>query len=124
MNTLTLKLLPDKFGICKLDTQATVPLWALKASFFSITRTNDELSIVVTEQVIPADVQAEKGWRALKVEGVLDFSLTGILYSIAKPLAEAQISIFAISTFNTDYILIKEQNLERAKKALSQFVVD
>ncbi|OGY79061.1 MAG: amino acid-binding protein [Candidatus Kerfeldbacteria bacterium RIFCSPHIGHO2_02_FULL_42_14] len=116
---LSLKVLPMKVGICRLEKEARIPDWAIVGGFFSVTRTDDELSVVCMEENIPEDVKCEKGWRVFKVEGILDFSLTGILASIANPLAQAKISIFAVSTFDTDYILVKEDTLEEAVKVLS-----
>lgn len=84
----------------------------------SITRTADELSVVCAEATVPQRVQAERGWRALRVEGPLEFSLTGVLASLAVPLAEAGISIFAISTFNTDWLLVQSVRLGEAVEAL------
>jgi hypothetical protein len=90
--------------------------------FFSVTKTEDELSVVCEQASIPlpvpSELKCEKDWRMLKVEGPLDFSLTGILSSLAGPLAAAKISIFAISTFDTDYILVKSENLSRACETL------
>jgi len=88
------------------------------AGFFSVTRTHEELSIVCPESVIPVDVKQESGWRMLKVEGPLEFGLTGVLASIATPLAQAGISIFSIATFNTDYVLVKDALVAEAVKAL------
>jgi hypothetical protein len=82
--------------------------------FVSITHTTDELSIVCAEENVPPDVKADRGWRALKVEGPLDLAMTGVLASLTNPLAESQINIFAISTFNTDYLLVKGYNLASA----------
>ncbi len=119
---LTLIILHEQFAICRLEANAPVPDWALSTeTFTSITRTQDELSIVCTEANVPNEIKSEKGWRALKVEGPLDFSVTGILASLAKPLAEAQVSIFTVSTFDTDYILVKEDKLDKAVKILSHF---
>lgn len=87
---------------------------------FSITRTTEELSIVCSEAVIPKDVICERGWRALKIVGILDFSLVGILSVVATILAKAGVSIFAVSTYNTDYILVKAKDLERALQAIKQ----
>jgi hypothetical protein len=86
--------------------------------FLSITRTRDELSIVCESSRIPAGIDAEFGWRCIKVDGPLDFSLVGVLSSLAEPLARAGIPIFAISTFDTDYVLVKTANLEGAMAAL------
>lgn len=101
--------MPGTFAICRLDSDAPIPEWA-HIGFFSITRTPDELSIVCKEEIVPEGVTGEKGWRCLQVMGPLDFALTGILASLAAPLAEAGISIFAISTYDTDYFLVKELN--------------
>ena len=111
---LRLLLLPELFAVCQLNPDAAIPNWAVKSSFFSITRTADELSIVANQANVPVEVKAEKDWRCLQVEGPLDFVLTGILALLTAPLAEAKISIFAIATFDTDYLLIKESTLETA----------
>ena len=119
---LSLSVLPDQLAVCRLNADAHIPVWALNpAVLTSITRTRDVLSIVCPQANVPAGIQTETGWKALKVEGPLDFSLTGILASLANPLAEAKISIFAISTFDTDYVLVKEENLAAAVKILSGF---
>ena len=83
-----------------------------------MTRTDEELSVVLPEDRVPDHWQADTGWRGLKVVGPLDLSLTGILASLAAPLAEAGVSIFAVSTYNTDYVLVKEKNLEIAERVL------
>lgn len=116
---LTLSILPDTLAICRLRKNATIPDWAVSGEFFSITKTADELSIVCHQGSVPENVRCEKDWRCLKVEGTLDFSLTGILAALAAPLAEAGISIFAVSTFDTDYLLVKEHQLENAIQVLS-----
>ena len=111
---LSLIVLPDRLGVCKLPPDEAIPSWATAAEFFSITRTSDELSIVCPEELIPAGVKCERGWRYVRVAGAMDFSLTGILASLVAPLAEAKIGIFAISTFDTDYLLVLETDFERA----------
>lgn len=118
---LTLSILPEKLGICHLDKNSEIPPWAEKISFCSITRTKDELSIICPQDKIPAGVMFEKNRRAFKVEGPLGFELTGIVSSLSKPLAEAKISIFYISTYETDYILVEEKNLAKTKKILGTF---
>lgn len=115
---LTMKLLKEKYGVCRLDKAETIPLWAQNSSFFSITKTSDELSIVCAESDIPSDIQCEKDWRILKVEGPLDFSLIGILSSISTILAQKGISIFAVSTYDTDYILVKNKDIDNAVGSL------
>lgn len=117
--TLTLSVLPALFAVCRLEPDAPLPAWAA-AIFFSITRTPDELSIVCPQAAVPNHVRAEAGWRLLKVEGPLDFALTGVLASLANPLAAAHISLFAVSTFNTDYLLVKAESLAQAVRVLRQ----
>ena len=118
--SLTLSILPESLSVCHLSPAAAIPSWAFAGEFFSVTRTVDELSLVCAEAHIPADIQAEKGWRGLKVEGPLDFALVGILARLAGVLAQAEISLFAVSTYETDYILIKADRLPQAVKALSE----
>lgn len=115
---LALLVLEPTFAACRLNANATVPAWASSGVFSSITRTNDELSIVCEAANVPTDVQAERDWRALRVVGTLDFALTGILLMIAAPLAAAKISIFALSTYDTDYVLVREAALPAAIAAL------
>jgi hypothetical protein len=115
---LTLSILPGRFAVCRLSEEEKIPAWANAGEFFSITRTAAELSIVCQQSTLPREVKAERDWRCLKVEGPLDFSLTGIFASLAAPLATAQISLFAISTFDTDYLLVKQTSLEAAIEAL------
>ena len=115
---LTMKLLKEKFGVCRLDKNSLIPEWSQKGDFFSITRTSDELSIVCNEDNIPKDIKFEKDWRILKVEGPLDFSLIGILSKISTILAQNGISIFAVSTYDTDYILVKDKDIKNAIASL------
>lgn len=122
---LTMSVLEDTYSICRLEAASAIPDWALNSNFVSITRTMEELSIVCCQKYIPADIpddiqciQHVGGWKALKVEGPLDFGLTGILSGISKVLADKEISIFAVSTYDTDYILIRKEKLEMAVQAL------
>lgn len=117
---LELTVLPDRLGVARLDAREALPSWALEGPFFSITRTGRELSLVCREAGVPPDVRAESAFRALEVSGPLDLALTGILSSLLEPLAEARISVFAISTYDTDYVLVREADLERAVRALRQ----
>lgn len=116
---MTLALLPELLSIARLPVDEDIPSWATQSPFFSITRTRDELSIVAMQEIIPANIRQEKGWRALKLHGPIAFSEVGVLNSLTKPLAEAGISIFAISTFDTDYVLVKDENISRAIGVLS-----
>ncbi|BCZ45645.1 amino acid-binding protein [Clostridium gelidum] len=115
---LTLKLLKEKYGVCRLDKNELIPRWAQSSDFFSITKTCDELSIVCSQDHIPNDIKCEKDWRILKIEGPLDFSLIGILASISRILAQNKISIFAVSTYDTDYILVKNKDIDNAVDSL------
>ena len=118
MKTLSLTLLPERMAICQLPPDDYLPTTLGRARFWSVTRTDEGYSIVLPEESVPAGWKAERGWRCLKVQGPLDFDLTGVLSSIAAPLAEAKVSIFAISTYDTDYILVKEDDLEKARQVL------
>ncbi len=109
---LKLSVLPELFAICRLDAASPTPPWATSGPFFSVTRTPDELSIVCPIAAVPPDVIAESEWRAFEVAGPLDFG------SIAAPLAEAQVSFFAVSTYDTDYVLVHTADFERAIDAL------
>jgi hypothetical protein len=117
---MDLTILPDILGICQLKPDAAPPKWALRSPFFSITRTPDELSVVCAEAFIPENIAYEGGWRCFQVQGPLDFSLTGILASLATILAEAGVSTFAISTYETDYMLVKQAQVKRARGVLTQ----
>jgi len=117
---LVLSILPETLAICRLDNESPIPEWALEASFFSITRTGQELSIVCTELNVPGGVKLEGAWRCLRVEDTLDFSLTGVIASLTMPLAFEGISVFVLSTYDTDYLLVKERSLDKAASILSQ----
>jgi hypothetical protein len=114
-----LSIVAGVFAVCRFAPETEVPSWIWQdRSLLSLTYTPDELSIVCAAAHVPDNVRAERGWAALKVEGPLDFSLTGILSALAGPLADAGIAIFALSTFDTDYLLLKRSQLERACEIL------
>ena len=115
---LTLVPLHGAYAVCRLAADVPVPDWAAGGPFVSITRTAEELSVVCPETGVPEGTRCERGWRALRVAGALDFSLTGALASLLGPLADADVSAFALSTFDTDYLLVKEKDLPRAEQAL------
>ena len=116
---LNLTLLPDRLAICRLAADDALPAWAVTArGFLSLTRTAGELSVVCPESIVPEGVKQESGWVACRVAGPLDFALTGILAALAGPLADAGISLFAVSTFDTDYILVRASAVEAAGAAL------
>ena len=115
---LTLEVLTDELTVCRMPPNTPVPDWAWSEGFTSVTRTDDELSVVCAAEPVPADVKHTAGWRALKVRGPLDFALVGILADLSGTLADAGVSIFAISTYDTDYILVRGEQLDTAVKAL------
>ncbi len=119
---MVISVLNESFGICRLESGNKVPKWLKQEEgpFYSLTRTSEELSIVCPVEWIPDGIEAERGWRCLKVEGPLDFGEVGILLSLAKPLADVDVSIFALSTYDTDYLLLKEKDFDRAIKALER----
>jgi hypothetical protein len=116
---LQLSLLKDKYGICTLPNTAPIPDWALTQSLASITRTEKELTIVCRLEILPSQYQSGPNWRCFKIDGSFDLNQIGVISSISSPLADAGISIYVISTYDTDYFLIQEQNLEKTISALS-----
>ena len=116
---LTLSLMPDSYAVCRLAPDSKVPEWAYQGSFFSISKTSDELSIVVDQRFAPAGIKKAENWKGFKIEGPLDFSITGILAALSKTLADNQIPLFSISTFDTDYILVESKYYEKAKQVLA-----
>lgn len=123
MKRLTLSILKNTFSIIRFDPTESIPAWISieNSLFISITKTADELSIVCDQSIVPLEANnCAKDWKAFKVMGPLDFSLTGILASLSQPLAANKISIFTISTFDTDYILVKEKDLNAAIEILSK----
>lgn len=115
---LTLTLAPERFAVCRLAPDAPIPPLPLGRSLLALTLTSDELSLVLPEDSAPENATIEGGWRALRVAGPLDFELTGVLASLAQPLADARLSLFAISTFDTDYLLVRDATLSEALAAL------
>jgi hypothetical protein len=99
-------------SICRMAPEMPIPPWACEGAFWSITRTGDELSVICCEELVPAGVRAERGWQALRVAGPLNFSMVGILAALIRPLAEAGIPVLTISTFDTDYLLVRSASLE------------
>lgn len=118
---LRLSVLDKRFAVCRLEPDHEIPNWAVEDGFFSVTRTPDELSISCLEQNLPEGSLRESGWCALKLEGPFEFSEIGVLASVAKPLAVAGVSIFAVSTYDTDYVLVKGDQLDPAVDALRSY---
>jgi uncharacterized protein len=117
---LALHVHPGLYCICRLWPDEPMPAWTALASFCSLTRTGKELSIVCNQEAVPPDVRAERNWRLLGVQGPLDLSMVGVLAGLATTLATAGVSIFAISTFDTDYLLVRDDDLHRALDALRE----
>jgi hypothetical protein len=117
---LLFSLLPERFAIVRLAANAAIPAWATQGGFFSVTRTGDEPSIVTIVSNVPEGVSQQKEWQALKVHGPFGLAEVGVLAAIAGPLAEAGISIFVTSTFDTDYLLVKAQQFRAALVALQK----
>jgi hypothetical protein len=113
-----LKVLPDTFAVVRLNPDDVLPSWFQPKGFRTVSWTAEELSILCEQAMVPADVSAERDWRCLMLQGPFPFELTGILLAVLAPLAEAGIGIFALSTFDTDYVLVKEAALESALDAL------
>lgn len=120
---LTLRILPGRYAVCRLPASDPVPDWAQPTgseAFVALTRTADELSVLCDEQRVPDDVPAERGWSAFGVDGPLDFTLLGVLASLAEPLRDAGISILACSTYDTDYVLVPAAEQSEAVGALER----
>ena len=116
---LPLELLPDRLAICRLEADAPVPGWVNDSrGFVTVSRTTEELSITAAQRAVPPEVRCERDYRAFRVRGPLPLDLIGILAAIANPLADAGLGIFAISTFDTDYVLVKSRDLAVAVAAL------
>jgi hypothetical protein len=116
---MKLYVLDELYAVVRCDPDVALPEWAIRGHFWSATRSDSELSIVCLEDDVPGDASAERGWCALEVAGPLDFSLTGVVAALVTPLADAEIPIFVLSTFETDYILVRERDLPRAVEALA-----
>jgi hypothetical protein len=115
-----LSLTAETFAIVGLHSTSEIPSWAMQGPFFSVTRTSDELSIVVEESLVPPGIPSQGGWRVMKVHGPFVLTEVGVLASLAGPLAAAKISSFVISTFDTDYLLVAEENLSAAISTLER----
>jgi hypothetical protein len=117
---LTLVPVEGTYSICRLGPDAPWPTWAAGGRFVSVTRTADEVSVVCEQGAVPAGVRCEPGWRCLRVAGTLPFSAVGVVAGLASPLAAAGVSVFVVSTFDTDFLLVQDGDLDRAVLALRQ----
>ncbi len=113
------ELLREQYAVCRLDPIAEIPRW-VRGELVSITRTKEELSIVCQQSHVPADVAAQRQWRCLRVAGQLEFSLVGVIADLTGILAEAGISVFVMSTYDTDYLWVRDFELSRAIESLEQ----
>lgn len=118
--SLVLDLLPQTFSVARLSPDAEFPEWIDRDSWYSVTKTPDECSVVCESRLVPCGVRQAGPWRAFKVKGPLDFEMTGVLRRLANPLAEVEVSIFALSTYDTDYVLVRDKDAERAVDCLRQ----
>ena len=119
-NELVLEWLPGRYAVCRLSPRDFVPAWAQTSgvSLLSITRTDRELSIVIDESRVPADVKAQRDFVAMRIKGTLDFSLVGVLAKLTRALAAANVPVFVISTFETDVIMFRDEHQQRAIAAI------
>ena len=115
---LALSLQLGNYAICRLPPSSQPPAWAFVAPRWSITRTQDEMSIVVPEEFVPADVAASRGWQLIRFAGPMPLDQSGILASVIAPLAAARVSVFAMATYDTDYVLIPAAQRQHAVAAL------
>jgi len=115
---LRLVVLPERLAVSRLDAKAPIPEWATGDSFLSISRTREELCVICEDRFVPGGAHASRGWRGFKIEGPLDLDLVGILVSVAVPLAQSNIGILPIATYETDYVLVRDRQLVDAIKAL------
>jgi hypothetical protein len=116
---LKLRAIEGRFAVARLAPDAPLPEWAKAGALWSVTRTRDELSIVCADDAIPAGVRAERGFVGWRVDGTVDFAVTGLTAALTAPLAAAGISLFALSTYDTDYLLVRAADRDRAAAALS-----
>lgn len=116
---LQLLLLDEMYGICVFPGTNPIPEWAAMTSLFSVTRTEKELTIVCPQSIIPPDSEQDLNWLCFRIDGSFDLNQIGVISSLAVPLAQAGISIFVVSSYDTDYILVKEEKVEKAIAVLS-----
>lgn len=115
---MTIIVYDGLFAICKLAPGDDIPVWSTESDFLSVTRSPDELSVVCDQQLIPRAVQCSRNWRMLAIDGVLDLQMTGVVSGLLLPLARVDVSVFVLSTFDTDYFMVPEHMLEQASETL------
>lgn len=116
--SLTLTLLPSRYAVAQLPADAALPAWWPTLGMRHAGWTDDELSLVCEEHHVPEDLRCQRGWRMFKLQGPFDFALTGILKAVLDPLAVAGVGIFALSTYDTDYVLVQAHQLDEALSSL------
>lgn len=115
---LQFEVLPKRFAMCQLDMAMPLPNWLLRSSFYTVSKTADELSVVCEEDLVQGEIRKSVGWKLLKINAELDLSLTGITAQFSTALAKAGVNLSVIATYNTDYILVEEAKLTTAIEAL------
>lgn len=120
MSDLTFILLQAEYALSRLNADEAIPEWAFQSSFYSISKTTDELSVVCESKFVPGHVKSNKGWRILKIDAIMDLSLTGITAEFSTVLAEAGINLCVVATYDTDYILIQQEKLQAAMEAFKK----
>lgn len=118
--SVALKTLDGAYAIARLDRSAPIPSWAEGDGFVSVSRSGDELSVVCRSERVPAEIQHDAGWVSFKFQGPFAFDETGIALAVIQPLSDAGIGIFLVSTFDTDYLLLKQENVNQAVALLTQ----
>jgi len=118
--SLTLTVLPGEYAVAQLSAGSTVPAWAMRGDLWCVMNAPDELSVVCPAEGVPDGVRVQRGWQALMLTGPFEFTLTGILASVLNPLRVAGVGIFALSTFNTDYVLVAASDLGLSVAALRE----
>jgi uncharacterized protein len=118
--TLSFEILPNTYALCRLEAQAPIPDWVLASPFYTISKSEHELSLVCEESRVKEPIQAEKNWKLLRINSTLDLSLTGITARFSTPLAQKGINICVIATYDTDYLMVKSEKLNLAKTALRE----
>jgi hypothetical protein len=115
---LQFEVLPKRFAVCQLDMVKPLPNWLFSSSFYTVSQTADELSVVCEEDLVQGEILKSVGWRLLKINAILDLSLTGITAQFSTALAKAGVNLSVIATYNTDYILVEDAKLTIAVQAL------
>jgi hypothetical protein len=110
----SLSLFEEEYAVCRLDKSAPIPAWAIRGEFFSVSRTPDELSIVCEQEAVPPETDHDGGWRCFKIESPFEFDLAAMISSVAAPLADEQIDIFVVATQDSDYLLVRQADLDRS----------